>query len=101
VISASAPSRNLGLGLPDLASRLDWGVAYQLKTLDDEGKLSALQLRAELRGFKLPTDVGRLLLSRLSRDMSTLLAALDLLDNASFQARRKLSLPFTREILGL
>ncbi|MDV2858101.1 DnaA inactivator Hda [Oceanimonas sp. CAM02] len=101
VISAPAPSRNLGLSLPDLASRLDWGVAYQLKTLDDEGKLSALQLRAELRGFKLPTDVGRLLLSRLSRDMSTLLAALDLLDNASFQARRKLSLPFTREILGL
>lgn len=101
VVSASTASRNLGLLLPDLASRLDWGVAYQLKPLDDEGKLGALQLRAELRGFKLPTDVGRLLLSRLSRDMSTLLAALDLLDNASFQAKRKLSLPFTREILGL
>ncbi|OIN12149.1 DnaA inactivator Hda [Oceanisphaera psychrotolerans] len=101
VVSAVSAPRNLGLGLPDLASRLDWGVAYQLKTLDDEGKLSALQLRSELRGFKLPTDVGRFLLNRLSRDMSTLLAALDLLDNASFQAKRKLSIPFAKEILGL
>ena len=100
VISAINAPRNLGLGLPDLASRLDWGVAYQLKPLDDEGKLSALQLRSELRGFKLPTDVGRFLLNRLSRDMSTLLAALDLLDNASFQAKRKLSIPFAKEILG-
>ncbi|PSJ44896.1 DnaA regulatory inactivator Hda [Zobellella endophytica] len=101
IVSAVSASRNLGLALPDLASRLDWGVAYQLRPLDDEGKLSALQLRAELRGFKLPTDVGRLLLNRLSRDMRTLLAALDLLDNASFQAKRKLSIPFTKEILGL
>lgn len=100
VISAVNAPRNLGLSLPDLASRLDWGVAYQLKPLDDEGKLSALQLRSELRGFKLPTDVGRFLLNRLSRDMSTLLAALDLLDNASFQAKRKLSIPFAKEILG-
>lgn len=100
VISAINAPRHLGLSLPDLASRLDWGVAYQLKPLDDEGKLSALQLRSELRGFKLPTDVGRFLLNRLSRDMSTLLAALDLLDNASFQAKRKLSIPFAKEVLG-
>ncbi|MGO4998431.1 DnaA inactivator Hda [Oceanisphaera sp. W20_SRM_FM3] len=100
VVSANNAPRHLGLALPDLASRLDWGVAYQLKPLDDEGKLSALQLRSELRGFKLPTDVGRFLLSRLSRDMSTLLAALDLLDNASFQAKRKLSVPFAKEVLG-
>ncbi|MBL1378693.1 DnaA inactivator Hda [Zobellella iuensis] len=101
LVGAVGAPRNLGLTLPDLASRLDWGVAYQLKPLDDEGKLSALQLRAELRGFKLPTDVGRFLLNRLSRDMRTLLAALDLLDNASFQAKRKLSIPFAKEILGL
>ena len=101
IVSAVSASRKLGLSLPDLASRLDWGVSYQLKPLDDEGKLSALQLRSELRGFKLPIDVGRFLLNRLSREMSTLLAALDLLDNASFQAKRKLTIPFTKEILGL
>ena len=63
VTGCSAP-RKLGLQLPDLASRLDWGVSFHLDELDDEGKLSALQLRAELRGFKLPIDVGRFLLNR-------------------------------------
>ncbi|WP_412459563.1 HdaA/DnaA family protein, partial [Aeromonas caviae] len=65
------------------------------------GKLSALQLRAELRGFKLPIDVGRFLLNRLSRDMRTLLATLNRLDNASFRAKRKLTIPFVKEILEL
>ena len=100
VTGCSAP-RKLGLQLPDLASRLDWGVSFHLDELDDEGKLSALQLRAELRGFKLPIDVGRFLLNRLSRDMRTLLATLNRLDNASFRAKRKLTIPFVKEILEL
>ena len=100
VTGCSAP-RKLGLQLPDLASRLDWGVSFHLDELDDEGKLSALQLRAELRGFKLPIDVGRFLLNRLPRDMRTLLATLNQLDNASFRAKRKLTIPFVKEILEL
>ncbi len=100
VTGCSAP-RKLGLQLPDLASRLDWGVSFHLEELDDEGKLSALQLRAELRGFKLPIDVGRFLLNRLSRDMRTLLTTLNQLDNASFRAKRKLTIPFVKEILEL
>ncbi|MGL5948517.1 MAG: DnaA inactivator Hda [Aeromonas sp.] len=100
VAGCSAP-RKLGLTLPDLASRLDWGVTFHLDELDDEGKLSALQLRAALRGFSLPTDVGRFLLNRLSRDMRTLLATLNALDNASFHAKRKLTIPFVKETLKL
>jgi DnaA family protein len=101
VVTGSSAPRKLGLQLPDLASRLDWGVNFHLDELDDEGKLSALQLRAELRGFKLPIDVGRFLLNRLSRDMRTLLSTLNLLDNASFRAKRKLTIPFVKEIIGL
>lgn len=71
-------------------------MSFHLDELDDEGKLSALQLRAELRGFKLPIDVGRFLLNRLSRDMRTLLATLNRLDNASFRAKRKLTIPFVK-----
>ncbi len=101
IMSATTAPRKLGLCLPDLASRLDWGVSFQLHELDDEGKLSALQLRAALRGFKLPVDVGRFLLNRLSRDMRTLLDALDKLDNASLHAQRKLTIPFIKEVMEL
>ena len=98
IMSASTAPRKLGLCLPDLASRLDWGVSFQLHELDDEGKLGALQLRAALRGFKLPVDVGRFLLNRLSRDMRMLLQTLDTLDNASLHAQRKLTIPFIKDL---
>ena len=101
IVTATTAPRKMGLCLADLASRLDWGLAYQLRELDDEGKLSALQLRAELRGFKLPVDVGRFLLNRLSRDMRTLLQTLNELDTASLDAKRKLTIPFVKEALKL
>ncbi|WP_406663470.1 DnaA inactivator Hda [Gallaecimonas sp. GXIMD1310] len=101
VITAKAPPQQLGLQLPDLASRLDWGVTYQLQPLDDEGKLAALQLRAGLRGFTLPDDVGRFILNRLSRGMRELFEALDKLDAASIAAQRKLTIPFVKQVLAL
>ena len=51
--------------------------------------------------MKLPVDVGRFLLNRLSREMDLLLNTLDRLDNASLEAQRKLTIPFVKEVLGL
>ncbi|WP_341501591.1 DnaA inactivator Hda [Gallaecimonas sp. GXIMD4217] len=101
IIGARAVPRQVGFELPDLVSRLDWGVTYQLQVLDDEGKLAAMQLRAGLRGFKLPDDVGRFLLNRLSRDMRSLFDTLDELDKASIAAQRKLTIPFVKQALSL
>lgn len=101
LISGNAPPRQLGLHLPDLASRLDWGQIYRLQPLADEDKLQALQLRARLRGFDLPDDVGCFLLKRLDRDMRALCQTLDALDKASIVAQRKLTIPFVKEILKL
>ncbi|CAM4183293.1 DnaA inactivator Hda [Serratia silvae] len=100
-ITGDRPPRQLNLHLPDLASRLDWGQIYKLQPLSDEEKLQALQLRAKLRGFELPEDVGRFLLKRLDREMRTLFMTLDQLDRASITAQRKLTIPFVKEILGL
>ena len=101
LITGDRPPRQLNLGLPDLASRLDWGQIYKLQPLSDEDKLQALQLRARLRGFELPEDVGRFLLKRLDREMRTLFMTLDQLDRASITAQRKLTIPFVKEILKL
>ncbi|RZH99631.1 DnaA regulatory inactivator Hda, partial [Staphylococcus condimenti] len=59
LITGDRPPRQIDLKLPDLASRLDWGQIYRLQPLSDEEKIQALQLRAKLRGFELPEDVGR------------------------------------------
>lgn len=101
IVTASAPANQLNWTLPDLASRLSWGVTYRLVELSDAQKIGALQLRAELRGLRMPLEVSRFLIKRISRDMPTLLAALDQLDKASITEQRKLTIPFVKETLGL
>ena len=101
VLSAMHLPKQIGIELKDLVSRFEWGACYHLEPLNDEEKLGALQLRAQLKGMKLPVDVGRFLLNRLSREMDTLLDTLDRLDNASLEAKRKLTIPFVKEVLDL
>ena len=57
LITGDRPPRQLNLGLPDLASRLDWGQIYKLQPLSDEDKLQALQLRAG-RCVPLPAEAA-------------------------------------------
>ncbi|MCE2573730.1 DnaA inactivator Hda [Motilimonas eburnea] len=101
IFTANNSPKHLQLSLQDLVSRLEWGTSYRITPLDDEAKLGALQLRAQLRGFKLPVEVGRFLLNRLSREMAMLLKTLDHLDSASIAAQRKLTIPFVKETLHL
>ncbi|PHM45812.1 DnaA regulatory inactivator Hda [Xenorhabdus mauleonii] len=101
LITGDRPPRQINLTLPDLASRLDWGQIYKLQPLSDDEKIQALQLRAKLRGFELPEDVGRFVLKRLDREMQTLFKTLDELDRASIVAQRKLTIPFVKDILEL
>lgn len=100
-VTANLPPANLGLQLPDLTSRLTWGQVYQLSNLQDEEKLAALQLRANLRGFEINQDVGLFLLKRLNRDMRSLFTILEKLDIATITKKRKITIPFVKEILSL
>lgn len=99
LVAGRAAPAGLGLRLPDLISRLNWGPVFQLHALEDEDKILALQLRARARGFELPEDVARYLLRRLPRDMHSLFDMLDELDTASLAAQRRLTIPFVRERL--
>ncbi len=101
VVSASFAPAQLPLALPDLRSRLGAGLIYQLQTLNDEHSLEALQLRASLRGFDLPEETGRYLLKHMPRDLPALMALLEQLDIASLAAQRRLTIPFTKTVLGL
>lgn len=100
-VTAHLSPAHLGLALPDLTSRLTWGQVYQLSNLNDDEKLSALQLRANLRGFDISNDVGLFLLKRLNRDMRSLFTILEKLDTATIAKKRKLTIPFVKEILNL
>ncbi|HKM38189.1 MAG TPA: DnaA regulatory inactivator Hda [Thiopseudomonas sp.] len=100
LIAADASPRKLPIKLPDLQSRLSLALVFQLHELSDDEKLRALQLRASRRGLRLSDDVGRYMLARSVRSMTVLFDTLEQLDTASFQAQRKLTIPFLKEALG-
>lgn len=96
--AASAP-RQLDWRLGDWGSRAAACAVYQLRELDDDGRIEALRLRAAQRGLQLPYETSEYLLKRMPRDMHSLFAVLDQLDEASLVAQRRLTIPFIRDAL--
>jgi len=86
----------LPLALPDLRTRLAWGLTFQLQPLDDTGKQHLLAREAKQRGMELPEGAARYILTHCKRDLSNLIRLLDDLDRASLAAKSKLTLRFVR-----
>lgn len=99
VFGADRSPSGLGIGLPDLASRLVWGAVYRIQPLDDDAKLVALGNHARQRGFALSADVGGYLLNHCSRDMVGLMCLIDRLDRGSLVAKRRITIPFIKSTL--
>ncbi len=96
----SAPAA-ITSALPDLCTRLGWGMVFGMQALSDADRLQALQLRARARGLELPAEVGNFLLLRSARDLPALMRMLGDLDTASLAAQRRLTIPFVKSVLGL
>jgi DnaA family protein len=97
--AAGAPPANIRWGLGDLASRFSAATVFHLRPLNDQDLTKALKQRATLRGLELPDDSADFLLKRYPRDMHTLCAVLDMLDEASLVAQRRLTVPFLKQVL--
>ena len=85
----------------DLATRLAWGLVYQLHPLTDDEKAQALKAHAKDRGMNLPDEVVDYCLRYLRRDLPTLMAVLDALDEWSLIEKRPVTMPLLRKLLQL
>ena len=83
----------------DLKTRLGWGLVYQLHALDHLEKTEALQRHAMTRGFNLPIEVIDYLLQQVKRDLPTLMAMLDSMDEWSLTEKKRITVPLLRELL--
>lgn len=83
----------------DLATRLAQGLVFRLQALSDADKRTALTVRAEARGMRLPDELLRYLLTHCRRDLPHLLSLVDQLDTFSLSRKRPLSLPLLKEML--
>jgi DnaA family protein len=98
LVSGAMPPAQLKLR-EDLVTRLSWGLVFQVHGLKDEEKTQALKNHARNRGFELPQEAADYLLRHGRRDMPSLLAMLDALDNYSLRTKRPVTLPLLREIM--
>lgn len=96
--SGSAPPAALGVRA-DLATRLAWGLVYEIHALTDDEKAAAMRAHALARGFQLPVEVQDYVLRHARRDLPSLLALVDRLDRYSLEERRAITLPLAREVL--
>lgn len=85
----------------DLATRLAWGLVYQLHPLSDDEKAQALQAHAQERGMKLPVEVVDYCLRYLRRDLPSLMAVLDALDEWSLTEKKPVTVPMLKKLLQL
>ncbi len=100
VVSAAAPPRESSIMLPDLGSRLRKLPVFQVHALNEAERVEALQLRSGHRGLELPDDTARYLLKHSRRDMASLYDLLDKLDKEALRAKRRLTIPFVRSVVG-
>jgi DnaA family protein len=85
----------------DLATRLAWGLVYQLQPLSDVEKTEALKNHATERGMRLPDEVIAYCLRYLRRDLPTLMSVLNALDEWSLTEKKPVTVPMLKKLLQL
>lgn len=98
--AGNAAPNQMGLR-DDLATRLAWGLTYQMHPLSDEEKAQALKNHAAARGMKLPDEVIDYCLRYLRRDLPNLMATLEALDEWSLTEKKPVTVPLLRKLLQL
>ena len=85
--------------IPELRTRLGWGLVFQMHPLNDAAKHAALAQHARGLGFQLDTAVAEYLLNHYPRDLGSLLRVLEALDRLSLETRRPITLPLVRQLM--
>lgn len=84
--------------MPELRTRLGWGLVYQMQPLNDAEKRAALAQYAHTLGFELEPQVAEYLLNHYPRDLGNLLRVLEALDRLSLETKRAITLPLLRQL---
>jgi DnaA family protein len=100
IISSSYLPNHMELITTDLKAYLNWGLILQLKTLVDTNNINALIFKADSMGFEISPQVGRFLVIQHPTELHELWRLLDKIDRASLAAKRKLTVPFLKQLFN-
>ncbi len=99
LLAGSAPPLELKLR-EDLRTRIGAAIVYQVRPLSDEEKAATLQSQARGRGLRMDDEVIGYMLRHTARDLPSLMAVLDALDQASLERKRPVTVPLLKEMLN-
>lgn len=100
IFAAKMHPARIGIGLPDLVSRLAASTQVVLQPLDEAARRSLLRQRAAARGIDLDEPVLDWLFARRARDLGSLMILLERIDQAALAAQRRVTVPFLRGLLA-
>lgn len=101
LITSRYPLRDIGFKYKDISSRLSAMESYNLHGVLDKDLSDWLKRQLMNQGLCLTQDVSDYLLNRCSRDIDSLITIVDKLNSSSFIKKRKLTIPFVKEILSI
>jgi len=96
--AADRPPADLQLR-EDLRTRLGWGHVFQLHALGETERRAVLRRAADERGVFLGDEVMDFMLTRFSRDLSSLMMLLDQLDAYALRTQRAITIPLIKSML--
>lgn len=99
IVSSRVSLSALEFALPDLASRMAWGIRCTLKPLNETERMDVLRVHARQLELELPVEVEQFLMRRISRDLGSLVGLLEKLQERSLAEKRRVTVPLAREVI--
>lgn len=99
LFAARLPPLHLGIGLPDLVSRLSSLAQFTLKPLSEIQRREVVAKHALQRGFSLEDGVLDFIFRRFPRDLHALFELIDRLDQQSLAQHRRITVPFIKQFI--
>jgi len=100
LVSGSSLPADLSV-MKDLKTRLSLAAVYKLDVLNDELTIEVLNKQMNDRNLTIDSKIYEYLLKNYSRDLNTLVSAMNQLDKSSLQSKKAISIPFVKKVLQL
>ena len=98
VLTGNRPPVDLHFESNDLVNRLQGRRVFKLSSASDQTKVRMLVDRANERGLTVEPSVAEFILRRHARDTHSLMRLFDRVALASLESRRRITIPFLREL---
>lgn len=100
ILSGQTSINDWQIATQELAKALVNVLPVVISPLEEKEEIiAALQRHSSKQGFELPLEVGNFLIKNFSSDLQELLAVLKMLEQATLVEKRRLTLPFVKQVL--